>query len=84
MTMKARKSLFIGALIVSFLVSTTSCRVVQPHHHHPKTVIIHPNPSGKIPPGQMKKATGAQSAKEYAPGQNKPHKGQGKKNKRNK
>lgn len=27
--------------------------------------------SGKVPPGQMKKATGAKSAKPYAPGQNK-------------
>lgn len=27
--------------------------------------------SGKVPPGQVKKATGAKSAKPYAPGQNK-------------
>ncbi len=27
--------------------------------------------SGKIPPGQAKKVTGSQSAKPYAPGQNK-------------
>ncbi|SFW65147.1 hypothetical protein [Chitinophaga sancti] len=27
--------------------------------------------SGKVPPGQMKKATGAKSAKPYAPGQHK-------------
>jgi hypothetical protein len=80
--MKARKPLFIIALIAVFLISATSCRVFRPHYHHPKTVIIHPNPSGKIPPGQMKKARGAKSAKEYAPGQNKPHKGHGKKNKK--
>jgi len=27
--------------------------------------------SGKVPPGQMKKATGAKSARDYAPGHNK-------------
>lgn len=27
------------------------------------------NPNGKVPPGQMKKTTGSQSAKPYAPGQ---------------
>jgi hypothetical protein len=27
--------------------------------------------SGKVPPGQMKKVTGSQSAKPYAPGQQK-------------
>ncbi|MBK5719529.1 hypothetical protein JGH11_01455 [Dysgonomonas sp. Marseille-P4677] len=27
--------------------------------------------SGKVPPGQVKKITGSQSAKPYAPGQNK-------------
>jgi hypothetical protein len=35
------------------------------------TVIINPRPSGKVPPGQMKKATGSKSAKPYAPGQQK-------------
>jgi len=29
------------------------------------------NPSGKVPPGQMKKSTGSKSAKPYAPGQKK-------------
>lgn len=29
--------------------------------------------SGKIPPGQAKKMTGSQSAKPYAPGQQKKH-----------
>ncbi|MFI2741435.1 hypothetical protein ACG2LH_01735 [Zhouia sp. PK063] len=29
--------------------------------------------SGKIPPGQAKKITGSQSAKPYAPGQQKKH-----------
>lgn len=35
-----------------------------------KTIII-PRNSAKAPPGQVKKATGAQSAKAYAPGQQK-------------
>lgn len=69
--MKARKSLFIIALIAVFLISATSCRVFRPHYHHPSTVIIHSNPNGKIPPGQLKKVTGEKSAKKYAPGQNK-------------
>jgi uncharacterized protein YceK len=29
--------------------------------------------SGKVPPGQAKKAAGAKSAKEFAPGQQKKH-----------
>jgi len=48
----------------------TSCTIVRPVYHHPsRTVIIQTNPNGKIPPGQMKKITGANSAKQYAPGQ---------------
>jgi len=35
-----------------------------------RTIIVHSNPKG-VPPGQMKKATGSQSAKPYAPGQQK-------------
>jgi hypothetical protein len=31
-------------------------------------------PSGKVPPGQAKKATGSKSAKAYAPGQQKKNK----------
>jgi len=72
--MKTNKSIFTLLLIAIFLVSATGCRVVRPHHHRSKTVIIAPNPSGKVPPGQVKKATGAKSAKEYAPGQNKKKK----------
>ena len=33
-----------------------------------------PTPSGKVPPGQAKKATGSKSAKAYAPGQQKKKK----------
>lgn len=77
--MKTRKPVFVLVLIAAFLLSVTSCGVIRTQNHRPRTVVIHPNPSGKIPPGQMKKATGAKSAKAYAPGQNKPHKSKGKK-----
>lgn len=63
----------LALLIVSFaLIFTFSsgCRVVQPRYR-PNAVIIQTNPNGKIPPGQIKKVTGAKSAKNYAPGQNK-------------
>lgn len=73
--MKTKKHLLILLLLSVFLVFGTGCTVVRPHYHNPsRTVIIHSNPSGKIPPGQMKKMTGAKSAKQYAPGQQKKHK----------
>lgn len=71
--MKIKRSLFILILIAIFLIPATGCKVVQPHRHS-KSVIFRSNPSGKVPPGQLKKATGAKSAKEYAPGQNKKKK----------
>lgn len=83
--MKTKNQILILFLISAFLILGTSCTIVRPGHHHPsRTVIIHPNPSGKIPPGQMKKLTGAKSAKQYAPGQVKKQNGQGKKHKKNK
>jgi hypothetical protein len=36
-----------------------------------KTTVIVNKDSKKVPPGQMKKATGSKSAKTYAPGQQK-------------
>jgi len=73
--MKTRKSYLILFLISAFLILGTGCTIVRPGYHHPsKTVIIRTNPNGKIPPGQMKKATGAKSAKQYAPGQQKKRK----------
>jgi flagellar basal body-associated protein FliL len=71
--MKTKSSLFLIILIVIFLIPVAGCKVVHPHSHS-KSVILQPNPSGKVPPGQVKKATGAKSAKEYAPGQNKKNK----------
>lgn len=71
--MKIQKSV-ISALLITFLLSiATGCRVASVAHKS-NTTVIQANPNGKIPPGQLKKATGAQSAKEYAPGQNKKHK----------
>lgn len=40
------------------------------------TTSAHVNSSGKVPPRQMKKMTGSQSAKPYAPGQQKKDKNQ--------
>ena len=71
--MKTKNLLAILILITIFLIPATGCKVVYPHRHS-KMVILQPNPSGKVPPGQVKKATGAKSAKEYAPGQNKKKK----------
>lgn len=72
--MKTKKNLLILLLISSFLILETGCTIVRPGYYHPtRTVIIQTNPNGKIPPGQMKKATGAKSAKQYAPGQQKKH-----------
>lgn len=67
----------------AFLIFAPGCTLVRPQYHYPpRTMIIHSNPNGKIPPGQMKKMTGAKSAKHYAPGQNKHYKGKGKKHKK--
>lgn len=73
--MKTRKSFLILFLFAAFLIFGTGCTIIRPGYHHPsRTVIIKTNPNGKIPPGKMKKATRAKSAKHYAPGQNKKHK----------
>jgi hypothetical protein len=76
--MKTRKSFLILFLFALFLIFGTGCTIIRPGYHYPsRTVIIQTNPNGKVPPGQMKKATGAKSAKQYAPGQVKKH-GKGK------
>jgi len=49
-------------LCVFMIFTLQSCLVVTPAKQ---------TPSGKVPPGQAKKATGSQSAKPYAPGQQK-------------
>lgn len=55
------KKAFQGILIFVFAFSVSNCKVQQNN----KTV------TKSAPPGQVKKATGAKSAKNYAPGQNK-------------
>jgi len=73
--MKTKKQTLILFLVSAFLIIGSSCTIIRPGYHHPsRTVIIRTNPNGKVPPGQMKKATGAKSAKDYAPGQQKKHK----------
>lgn len=80
--MKTKNQILILFLISAFLILGTSCTIVRPGYYHPsRTVIIHTNPSGKVPPGQMKKMTGEKSAKNYAPGQQKKYKEQAKKHK---
>jgi len=72
--MKTKKHLLILLLLSVFLVFGTGCMVIHPQQHRSRGVIIENRPSGKIPPGQMKKMTGEKSAKHYAPGQVKKHK----------
>jgi len=48
----------LSLFLVALMILMSSC--VAFHGSH-----------GKVPPGQMKKATGSQSAKPYAPGQQK-------------
>ncbi len=56
--MKIKLLLFISALILC--VGMSSC-----------ATYVKTNNSGKVPPGQVKKVTGSQSAAPYAPGHNK-------------
>jgi len=56
--MKSRSLIFILFAIVTLL---SSCKVTP----------VMTKSNGKVPPGQVKKATGAKSAKAYAPGQQK-------------
>ena len=56
-----KKSIFLFSLLGAIIAS--SCT----HHHH------HHSKSAGLPPGQAKKVTGSQSAKPYAPGQQKKH-----------
>ncbi|HAQ20799.1 MAG TPA: hypothetical protein DCR40_16435 [Prolixibacteraceae bacterium] len=83
--MKTKKQFLILLLISVFLILGASCKIARVGYYHPtRTVILQTNPNGKMPPGHMKKATGAKSAKQYAPGQVKKQNGQGKKHKKNK
>jgi outer membrane protein assembly factor BamE (lipoprotein component of BamABCDE complex) len=72
--MKTKSLFLVIILAVAIFAISPGCKVYHPKHK--SGTVVTPNESGKVPPGQAKKATGTQSAKEYAPGQNK-----GKKNK---
>lgn len=61
-------------LLLAVTVTFSSCKSVFVTHR----TTVKTNAHGDVPPGQMKKLTGAKSAKAYAPGQNKK---KGKKNK---
>lgn len=70
--MKTSKNTLLLLIFSLFILLGSGCRV---HRHNPqyhkKGMIISTRPSGKMPPGQMKKMMGDKSAKAYAPGQNK-------------
>ena len=71
--MKSKNQILILLLVSAFLIFVTGCVAIVPQQRS-RGVIINANPNGKIPPGQMKKMTGAKSAKQYAPGQQKKYK----------
>jgi hypothetical protein len=56
---------FLMLYLVLILLGTASCT------KHTMVVIAPKAPAKSVPPGQAKKATGSQSAKQYAPGQQK-------------
>lgn len=78
-----KRNLVILLILYFFLMFATGCKVSHPQYHK-KGMIITSKPTGKLSPGQLKKQMGAQSAKAYAPGQNKGSKGKGTKYKKNK
>ncbi|MGE5448829.1 MAG: hypothetical protein ACM3PR_10720 [Bacteroidales bacterium] len=70
--MKTSKNTLLLLIFSLFILLGTGCSV---HRHspqyHKKGMIISSRPSGKMPPGQMKKMMGEKSAKAYSPGHNK-------------
>ncbi len=67
--MKKKNLLLVIFMSIVIFAIAPGCKVYHPKHK--SGTVVAPNASGKVPPGQAKKADGAQSAKEYAPGQNK-------------
>ena len=66
-----------AVLVVIGAISLSSCYTAEPVHYpwEPRrVVVVEDRYPASMPPGQAKKATGAKSAKEYAPGQNKQKK----------
>jgi hypothetical protein len=66
-----------AVLFIAATVSATGCKSTA-HTRTTKSTTV--NSSGSLPPGQAKKINGDQSAKKYAPGQQKK-KSKGKKKK---
>lgn len=64
--MKSLIILAVSAFVM--IVAGSSCKTT---HSHRRVVVVDSKP---LPPGQAKKITGAQSAKAYAPGQQKKKK----------
>jgi hypothetical protein len=54
-------------LLIATVFTSTSCS----RHSHAHSTVIISNKSNSLPPGQAKKVYGQQSAKEFAPGQQK-------------
>ncbi|HEY3372969.1 MAG TPA: hypothetical protein VGK10_19115 [Prolixibacteraceae bacterium] len=71
--MKTKKHFLFLMVLSVFLLFGSSCAVYR-GHSHPRGQVISSRPYHRVPPGQMKKMTGAKSAKAYAPGQQKKHK----------
>jgi outer membrane protein assembly factor BamE (lipoprotein component of BamABCDE complex) len=70
--MKTKSLFLVIILAVAIFAISPGCKVYHPKHK--SGTVVAPNENGKVPPGQVKKATGEKSAKEYAPGQNKEKK----------
>jgi len=56
---------------MNYLILMLSCILLAGSACTRKVVVVKRAPVAKMPPGQAKKVTGAQSAKAYAPGQQK-------------
>lgn len=72
--MKTKKNLLMLLVLSAFLILGTGCAVQRSQPTSSRGLFFFSKPGGKVPPGQMKKMTGAKSAKAYAPGQNKKYK----------
>lgn len=70
--MKTKKHFLFLLVLCVFLILGSSCMVYH-RQTYSRGQVVSSRPYGKIPPGQRKKMTGDQSAKEYAPGQMKKH-----------
>lgn len=57
-----------------FIIATLCLQVSTGCSTNKKVVVVKPAKSKSLPPGQAKKITGSQSAKPYAPGQQKKNK----------